>query len=130
MKIEPQFTMSFAIHGSNENRKEAFSLYHEAFGARNNGESYAGDCLHIMMEVYGVEILIGPGDKKALGYESGFNCEIRYSDEAAFRKAYDALSREGTDCKIEGPYPWAKQLGLLTDKFGIPWALYYNEEVE
>ncbi len=122
-----RFTMSFAIHGPNESRREAFELYQEAFGAKNNGEEYAGDCLHIMMEVYGVGILIGPGDKPAMGFESGFSCEVRYTDENKFRKAYDVLSREGKDCRIEGPYPWAKQLGILTDKFGIPWALYLND---
>lgn len=127
MSKNPQFTMSFAIHGSNENRQEAFCLYHEAFDAKNNGEGYAGDCLHIMMEIYGVAILIGPGDKNAMGFESGFNCEVRYTDEKEFLKAYGVLSREGKDCSIEGPYPWAKQLGLLTDKFGIPWALYLND---
>ena len=45
----------------------------------------------------------------------------------AFDKAYKALTEEGKDASLEGPYPWAAKLGLVTDKFGIGWALYYNE---
>ena len=72
MPKNPQFTLSFAIPGANENRRGAFELYHEAFGAKNNGEEYAGDCLHIMMEIYGVEILLAPGDKIAMGYDRAY----------------------------------------------------------
>ena len=128
MTKNTRFTMSFAIHGPNEMRREAFGLYQEAFGAKNLGESYAGDVLHIMMEVYGVGILIGPGEKTAMGFESGLSCEVRFTDEKAFQKAYEVLSNDGKDCRLEGPYPWAKKLGLLTDKFGIPWALYLNDD--
>ena len=128
MSKNTRFTMSFAIHGPNDRRREAFGLYQEAFGAKKNGESYAGDVVHIMMEVYGVGILIGPGDRPAMGFESSFNCEVRFTDEKAFQKAYEVLSREGGECRLEGPYPWATRLGLLTDKFGIPWALYLNDD--
>ena len=28
---------------------------------------------------------------------------------------------------LEGPFPWAARSGLVEDKFGVGWALYYNE---
>lgn len=65
------------------------------------------DDIHIMMEIYGQEILIGPG--KSMG--TGFN----------------EIGKEAQSYHTEGPYPWAAILGLVVDKFGIGWALYYNE---
>ena len=97
MGAYPKFTMSFSIGPSNKERIEAFELYQRAFKAKKLLESTPpdNDDIHIMMEIYGQEILIGPGKSMGTGFE--------------------------------GPYPWAAILGLVVDKFGIGWALYYNE---
>lgn len=128
----PQFTLSFSIGKTNEERLDAFELYRQAFNAKKTWEGTPpnGGDIHIMMEIYGLEILLGPGGKAGTGFDNVLNCEIRYDDETEFRKAYDALIRECRNHSLEGPYPWAMLLGLVTDKFGIGWALYYNEKSE
>ena len=40
---------------------------------------------------------------------------------------YNEIGKEAQSYHTEGPYPWAAILGLVVDKFGIGWALYYNE---
>ena len=42
-------------------------------------------------------------------------------------EAYNEIGKEAQSYHTEGPYPWAAILGLVVDKFGIGWALYYNE---
>lgn len=124
----PKFTLSFSIGPSNKERIDAFELYHRAFKAKKLSESTPPDCddIHIMMEIYGLEILIGPGSKEGTGFDNALCCEIRFDKEEDFRSAYDEISREAKSCHIEGPYPWAELLGLVVDRFGIGWALYYN----
>ncbi len=125
----PKFTMSFGIGPTNRERIEAFELYHQAFNAKklSEGTPPDGDDIHIMMEIYGLEILLGPGGKAGTGLDNALNCEVRYDNESDFRRAYDILSKEAQNCSLEGPYPWATLLGLISDKFGIGWALYYEK---
>ena len=65
MGAYPKFTMPFSIGPSNKERIEAFELYQRAFKAKKLLESTPpdNDDIHIMMEIYGQEILIGPGKK-------------------------------------------------------------------
>lgn len=72
-------------------------------------------------------ILIGPGDAKGKGLKDPIVCEVRFSDENEFNKAYETLIKDDKNHSLEGPYPWATKLGLVEDKFGVGWALYYNE---
>jgi len=130
MPKKPQFTMAFNIKTTNEERYQIFELYQEAFGATklSEGTPPDGDDIHIMMDIFGFEILLGPGSEDGRGMSNPLICEIRFDDETAFHKAYDVLIRESQNHSLEGPYPWATLLGLVTDKFGIGWALYYNED--
>ena len=114
MGAYPKFTMSFSIGPSNKERIEAFELYQRAFKAKKLLESTPpdNDDIHIMMEIYGQEILIGPGN---------------YDKKEDFWEAYNEIGKEAQSYHTEGPYPWAAILGLVVDKFGIGWALYYNE---
>jgi len=88
-----------------------------------------GTDIHITMNICGTDILIGPGGKQGgTGFEGVLSCEVRFGkNEKAFRRAYDVLIQECQSQSLEGPYPWATLLGLVTDKFGIGWALYYNK---
>lgn len=128
MPKHPQFTLSFNIITTNEERYEIFKLYQKAFNAKkiSEGTPPDGDDIHIMIEIYGLQILLGPGSAVRTGLNK-IGCEVRFNDENEFRKAYDVLIQEGQNYKIEGPYPWATLLGLVTDKFGVGWALYFNE---
>ena len=74
---------------------------------------------------YGIENLIGPG--VAPGSGNSICCEIRFTDENEFCRAYGILTQESKSHSLEGPFPWAARSGLVEDKFGVGWALYYNE---
>lgn len=126
----PQFTLSLSIGPTNKERVEAFEMYHRAFNATKLSESTPpdGSDIHIMMEIYGVGILIGPGSTPGTGFENSLCCEVRFDKKDDFYHAYAEISRDAKSYTIEGPYPWATLLGLVVDKFGIGWALYYNEQ--
>jgi len=123
-----KFTMAFNINNTNEDRTAIFELYQEAFGAKKlwEGTPPGGDDLHIMIDIFGFEVLLGPGSETGKGMNNELICEIRFDDKKEFYKAYDVLIRESPRHSLEGPFPWADLLALITDKFGIGWALYYN----
>jgi hypothetical protein len=122
--------MSFNIGSTNEERLDAFELYQQAFKAKKlwEGTPPNGDDIHITMEIYGLEILLGPGGKVGTGFDNALSCEVHYDDENDFRKAYNVIIRDCKHHSLEGPYPWATLLALVTDKYGIGWALYFNEK--
>jgi len=135
-----KFTMSFSIGSTNENSQDnnerlaAFELYRKAFNAKKLSEEGPPEYedIHIMMEIYGTQILLGPGGGKVgTGFDNILNCEVRFDNENEFRTAYDVLVKEGSQShSLEGPYPWATLLGLVIDRFGIGWALYYTKKSE
>lgn len=128
----PKFKMAFSIGSTNEERIEAFELYQQAFNARKISESTPpdGDDIHIMMEINGFEILLGPGGKVEKVLENAMTCEIHFDNENDLRKAYDVLVQEGQNYSLGGPYPWATVLALVTDKYGIGWAFYFHEKTK
>ncbi len=122
----PRFTLAYNINITNEERLELFNLYQRAFGAKKLSQE--GEDIHIMMEIYGTGILLGPGGEDYKSTNNKVIFEARFDDEKDFRKAYEVLIEEGQNYSLEGPYAWATLLGLVTDKFGIGWALYFNEK--
>jgi uncharacterized glyoxalase superfamily protein PhnB len=129
MSKAPQFTLSFNLNLTNDERLAMFELYQKAFNARKTYEGTPpnSDDIHIMMDICGVEILVGPGGATGKGFDNPIGCEVRFTDKIEFDKAYSALILEAKSHSLEGPYPWATLLGLVEDKFGVGWALYYNE---
>lgn len=129
MSTYPIFKLAFNIKITNEERIEAFQLYQQAFNAKKISESYppGGNDIHIMIDFNGFEILLGPGSVIGKGLDNAMICEMHFDNENDFRKAYDVLMREGQGNPIEGPYPWATLLALVTDKFGVGWALYFHQ---
>ena len=122
------FAMAFNIGKTNEERYEAFSMYQRAFSAVKLWESSAPGCeeIHIGMELGGINILLAPGGKVEKTTENAMCCEFNFDSEAELRRAYDILSADAMRCTLEGPFPWAELLGLVVDKFGVCWALYFR----
>jgi len=121
----PIFSVSFNGLGSDENTKEAFALYEEAFGAIKTWEEQPYDSgpgnLHIGMEINGHEFLLKTqGDSQA---GKMMFCQMQFNNEYDWRKAYDTLTREGSDSST-GSAPHAPISGVVTDKYGISWWLH------
>ena len=129
MSEYPKFTIAFNIATTNQDRYAMLELYQRAFSAvkLSEGTPPDGDDIHIMMDIFGSEFLLGPGSETGRGMSNPAIFEARFDDEGQFRRAYDVLTEEARNHTLEGPYEWAAKLALLTDKFGIGWALYYNE---
>lgn len=125
MAEHARFSLAFEIPSADQDRREAFALYEEAFGARKISEfSPPGpdaDNLHIMMEIGGTEILLHPN--KQAHAESVICCQMHFDDDDAVHRAYNALAREGRDCSI-GSWPHAPLNALVTDKYGVKWWLH------
>jgi len=135
MSKYPFFKMSFGIGSTNEERIQAFELYQKAFNAVKIDKLVppGGWEIHNGIEINGFPILLGPGGKVSKdrdGLNIGIACELHYDNEKDLRKAYDVLIQEGRNYSLEGPFPWATLLALVTDKFGIGWALYYHENTK
>ena len=125
-----KFAMAFNIGSTNEERIEAFEMYRRAFDAKklSEGTPPDGSDIHITIEVGGINILLAPGGKTEKILNNAMCCEFNFDSENDLRKAYDILRKDSLHYSpIEGPYPWATVFALVIDKYGICWALYYNE---
>lgn len=123
MAEQPRFSVAYNIQSTIEERREMAELYQRAFSAKRVWE----DDMHVGIEIGGVSLLLAPGDAEGKGLDNPLILEVHYDDKDKFLKAYETLAEDGPEHSMEGPYPWATRLGLVTDKFGIGWALYYDE---
>lgn len=116
--------MAFNIGGTNEERREAFEMYRQAFGAVKISELMPpdGGDLHIVMEINGLSVLLAPGGKVERVVENAMCCEFQFENENDLRKAYDVLVENSLNHSI-GSYPWAPVGALVTDKYGVCWWL-------
>ena len=109
MAKAPHFYMIFNV----ENSIEAFELYHNAFNAKKIKDELENT--HITMDVFGIDILlISPGKDTSNG------C-IHFETESDLRKAYDVLTKEGTDYSLETEWEWTPLAAFVTDKYGVKW---------
>ena len=125
VKKKPVFSVCFEGFGSDEATSEAFALYEEAFGAVKAWEdqpygSGPGN-LHIIMEINGFEFLLKTQGILRPGGQIG--CQMHFGSEADWRRAYDALTREGSDYSTQS-WPHAPVSGVVRDKFGVHWWLH------
>ena len=122
------FRLSFAIGPTNDERYGALALYEEAFGAKTLSVSTPpdGGDAHILLNVHGLEILIGPGKAPQPDDENRVCCEVHFDNKEELLRSYEVLKRDSIFQSLEGPYPWANVLALVTDRYGVSWALYYH----
>ena len=121
----PRFSVGFGGFGSDEATREAFALYEEAFGATKTWEDLPYGLppgnLHIGMEINGFDFLLKTqGPDIAI---SGMSCQMHFGSEEDWRRAYDTLTREGSDYDTQS-WDHAPISGTVTDKFGLFWWLH------
>ena len=121
----PRLQICIGGLGSDEANKEAFSLYQEAFKAIKTWEEQPYDSgpenLHIGMEINEYDFLLKTQGRPYPG--GGVGLGVHFSNEEDWRRAYDALTREGSDYATQS-WPHAPVSGLVTDKFGVSWWLH------
>lgn len=127
----------------NGTTEEAFGFYQNVFGGElqidrykdlENNMGATGDDLNKVANaalpigagtvLFGSDILESLGQKLAEGNNFYINLETESEEET--ERLFDSLSEDG---EIEMPLQyteWSRKFGMLTDKYGIRWMLYYT----
>jgi Predicted transcriptional regulators len=121
----PKFSMGFDIAHNDKEMTEVFDFYQKAFGANKIVEfSPPGsnkDNLHIVMEIYGIEVLLHPvgyGEEKI--QPGGL---WAYDNDDNLRRTIDILSRNAREITMNSSPHWPI-CAFITDKYGIMWTLH------
>ena len=79
--------------------------------------------VHARLVLDGNGILYGGDCPPAMGYEGikGVSLTLNYDTVEQARRVFGALSEGGTVTMAMQPAFWAKQWGMLVDRFGTPW---------
>jgi len=134
--------MSFA-----GNTREAFTFYEKALGARietmmtydqmprpaaagdggcGDGTAPSGDgIMHACLVLPGGAMLFAGDTPPGMKYDGvkGVMLALQYDTIDQARGAFDALSQGGQVTMPLAPAFWAKTFGMLTDRFGVSWAI-------
>jgi PhnB protein len=128
------------------NTRDAFTFYEKALGAKIEtmmsyaemprsaaGDSGCGDgpppsgdsIMHACLALPGGAKLFGGDIPPGMPYEGvkGVMLAIEYDTIAQAQSAFDALSQGGQVTMPLAPAFWAKTFGMLTDRFGVSWAV-------
>ena len=130
--------------------REAFGFYETALGARidammryadmpptSAGESGPGagcgdgappggeGIMHACLTLPGGAMLFAGDPPPGMAFEGmkGVMLALQYDTVAEAHRVFDALSQGGTVTMPLAPAFWAKTFGMLTDRFGVSWAV-------
>ncbi len=121
----PKFSMGFDIAHNDREMIEAFALYQEAFGAEKVAEFTPPgpnrENLHIVMEIYGVEVLLHPVGYGEERIQAGGIWA--YDNEDDLRRTIAVLSREARSAE-SASWPHWPVCAFITDKYGVAWTLH------
>ncbi len=129
-----------------DNTREAFAFYEKALGARIEAMmSYAAmpataatdagcaggvhpggeGIMHARLALPGGAMLFAGDTPSGLPYEGmrGVMLAVQYDSIDQAHSAFDALSQGGQVTMPLAPAFWAKTFGMLTDRFGVSWAV-------
>ena len=123
--------------------KEAFTFYEQVLGGTLEGMQTHGDSpmaeqtppewreriLHARL-VVGDQVLMG-SDSPPDHYDppKGFSVSLSVDSAAEADRIFEALAEGGTvQMPIQETF-WASRFGMLTDRFGIPWMVNCDREV-
>ncbi|MDT5244348.1 MAG: PhnB protein [Mycobacterium sp.] len=102
--------------------EEALEFYREAIGADATVFAHFEDKVaHAVLRIGDTTVLASDGQGAAQPQFSGFSLSLSVSDDAEAERLFSALSDGGTVQVPMAPTPFASRLGLVADKFGVPW---------
>jgi len=105
-----------------QGRQEALEFYRGAVGADGEVVARFGDKVgHAVLRIGDTVVLASDGQGDDKPDFSGFSLSLTVSDDAEAEQLFAALSEEGTVQVPTAPTPFASRLGLVADKFGVPW---------
>ena len=122
--------------------EEALELYRSALGAEIEmlmrykdspeqppegmlSEGFQEKVMHCSFRVGTTVLMASDGCGEAEAF-SGFSLSVTLPDEAAARRAFDALTEGGKVTMPIGETSWALRFGMLIDRFGAHWMVNCN----
>jgi PhnB protein len=76
---------------------------------------------HAVLGIGDTTLLASDGQGAGQPDFSGFSLSLTVSDDAEAERLFSSLSDEGNVQVPMAPTPFASRLGLVADKFGVPW---------
>jgi PhnB protein len=102
--------------------EQALEFYRGAIGAEATVVARFGDKVgHAEVRIGDTVVLASDGQGAGPAEFSGFSLSLTGSDDAEVERLFAALSDGGTVQVPMAPTPFASRLGLVADKFGVPW---------
>lgn len=102
--------------------EEALEFYRDAVGADATVFARFGNQVaHAVLTIGDTVVLASDGQGEGPAQFSGFSLSLTGSDDAEAERLFAALSDGGAVQVPMAPTPFASRLGLVTDRFGVPW---------
>lgn len=102
--------------------EEALDFYRGAIGADATVFARFEDKVaHAVLSVGDTVVLASDGQGDGQPDFSGFSLSLTVSDDAEAERLFSALSDGGNVQVPMAATPFASRLGLVADKFGVPW---------
>jgi uncharacterized glyoxalase superfamily protein PhnB/AraC-like DNA-binding protein len=101
---------------------EALAFYRDALGADTTVFArFADKVAHAVLNIGDTVVLASDGQGEGQPEFNGFSLSLTASDDAEAERLFAALSDGGSVQVPMAPTPFASRLGLVADKFGVPW---------
>jgi PhnB protein len=102
--------------------EEALEFYRGAIGADATVFAHFEDKVaHAVLRIGDTTVLASDGQGAGQAEFSGFSLSLTVSDDAEAERLFSALADGGNVQVPMAPTPFASRLGLVADKFGVPW---------
>ena len=104
--------------------EEALEFYRSAIGADGAVIARFGDKVgHAVLRFGDTVVLASDGQGEDPADFSGFSLSLTAADDAEAERLFAALSDGGTVQVPMASTPFASRLGLVADRFGVPWTV-------
>ena len=104
--------------------EEALEFYRGAIGAEATVVArFDGKVAHAELRVGDTVVLASDGQGDARAEFNGFSLSLTAADDAEAERLFAALSDGGSVQVPMTSTPFASRLGLVADKFGVPWMI-------